>query len=238
VGSPSLVLRDGSDGFVPVYTGIPMDTNLRWGCAPDRYGEGRVRFIDDLGFERTGTSVKTDPADWSLHNSLVKVTPDGGTINVLAWDLGWQATAFDLKYAGNVLGTPAAVTVFRNDHEMVQIRLLWNITPSGRVTADLTLRRGARYVEVFMKAMTAGTMAIAPTTPTASSSGSGFVGASDFFVGSPNAFTGDTINGGISKSATASLDAVVGVLVGGETANATYKEFLGGPTERVIGVRL
>lgn len=237
-GSPSRVLRQGSEGFVPVYTDIPLDTNLLWGCAPENYGEGRVRFIDDLELERTGTSVRTDPASWSLDNSLVKVTPDSGTINVLRWDLGWQPTAFNLRYAGSTLGTPMAVSVVRNDYEMIQIRLLWNVTPSGRVTADLTLRRGARYVEVFMKAMTAATMAVVPTTPTASSSGSGFVAASSFFVGSPNAFTADTVAGGLSKAATASLDAVVGVLVGGDTANTVYKQFLGGPTERVIGVRL
>lgn len=251
-GVPSQVIRTGSEGPLTVYRDVAIDTNVLWNCDPTLYGTGRVRFLDERGLERSGTSVRTDPAEWELHNTLVRVAPSiSSTLLFSVWDDGWKAQEWDLKYNGTALGVPDAVSIVRNDFELMQLRLLWALAPSGRVTADLTLRRGAQYIEIFLKSMQSTTMALAPSDPVASTAGTGFVSASAndadgnrYIVGSPNAYTADTTNGGLSKASTVTLDAFLGSIFGGSGASAgntgvdVRDQFLGAPTERVIGVRL
>lgn len=251
-GSPSQINRVGSEGTIKVYRDVPINTNVRWNCGPHNYGNARVRFTDHLGIERVGLSNNLSPVGWELTNTLVRVRPAGGTIVLETyWNGAWRAQNWDLSHGGTALGVPTAVSLIRNDFEMVQVRMLWSLAPSGRVTADLTLRRGARYVEVFMRAMQSTSLALVPTDPIPSTAGTGFVSATAndasgnrYIAGSPNSHTTDVTNGGLSRAATVTLDAFIGVVAGGgsaaagDTAADVYEQFLGAPTERVIGVRL
>lgn len=253
--SPSVVSRTGSEGALSVYTTLPTPAIPRWGCAVGSYLGARARFVDANQLERTGIQFQTTAAGWTLHNTLVRVSPlvvGTGVLSIDAWTGGaWQTKNWDLLYAGTSLGQPLTVSVLRNEPEIVVIRLLWNTT-SGRVTADLTLRRGSRFVEFYVQAQNSGTIKIVRGTAEAGTNGGSgeYVAATandgsgnKYIVGSAKTNTQDLANGGISLAATLSLDAFVGVIAGGSGAisgdagSDLYAQYLGAPAELVQGVR-
>lgn len=253
--SPSVVSRTSADGAMSVYYSLPSPCIPRWGCAVGSYLGGRARFLDSNLIERTGIQFPTTAAGWTLHNAFVRVTPlvvGTGVLSIDAYTGGaWQTKNWDLQYGGSSLGQPLTVSVLRNEPEIVVLRLLWNTT-SGRVTADLTLRRGSRFVEFYVQAQNSGTIKIVRGTAEAGSNGGAgeYVSAAAndsagnrYIVGSALTSTQDLANGGISKAATTTLDAFVGVIAGGSGAVAgdqgadLYSQYLGAPAELVQGVR-
>lgn len=246
---PSVLNRTTVDGTMPIYRNITFGVHPRWACPVGSYGLGRARFLTD-GVERTGTAFAPDQSDWELNNGIVRVKPliSGGVIEVSAWTGGaWQAKTWDILATAVSLGSFNRISLLRNDYELVTVRLFKALS-IGRVTVDLTLRRGSRVIEVYVQASTSSTLKIVRGTTEAGalSANSAYVRASAadgagnrYVVGSAHTLTSDIINGGFSKASTITLDAYVGVEIAsapsGDLALDLFNQYLGSPTE-VTGV--
>jgi hypothetical protein len=249
---PSVVTRTGADGAQVVYRNVPA-THPRWGSTPSGCLAGRVRFLDDAPAERSGLNFAPAPTGWELSNGLVRVRPlaASGVLDIAAYTGGaWRSKAWDLLAGGVTLGVPRSATLLRNELEQVVVRLLWASTAPGRVTADLTLTRGARLLELYVQSQTSTTLKVVRAAAEAGTAGTGYVRATAndadgnrYVVGSALAFTNDTVTGGLSKAATTTLDAFVGVAAAGSGAAAgdqpdnLMAQYLGTPGELVVPVR-
>lgn len=241
-----------SEGTLKVYLGMPANTNPRWGCTPSAYLAGRSRILVG-GVERTGLAFRiSDPLDWQLSNGLIRVTPlaSSGLLNVEVWDgTQWEAKAWNVSVGSNIAGFEAA-TVMRNDFEMVVIRLVDSIT-SGRTLLDITLRRGARFIECFLQTTASATLGthLQTNETTTNNAASGYVVATSndaagnkFVAGSARTFTGDT-TGGLTKSASTSLGFFIGVVlngssaISGDSATDLRDQYIGAMSETVAAVR-
>lgn len=274
--SPSILIRGGSEGSMIVYRGLSTATNPRWGCSVSTYLMGRVRFLDANGLERSGLSFSVRPLYpalttsttlatsttlmtsagaanmWTLHNTLVQVTPStsGGVLTISAWTgTAWQAKNWDILLGGVSLGVPDTVTVLRNEPEIVVVRLVKSQNP-GRVSIDLTLRRGFRFVEVYVQAEYSTTISIVRPVAESATAGTGYITAASndgagnrYVLGSAKSFTADTTNGGISVTSAVALDALVGVAVGGASAAGgdqpadLFSQYVAAASEFIQGVR-
>lgn len=247
----SVVTRTGADGALIVYRGIPLATSPRWGAAPTAALAGRVRFLDADGAERSGLNFSPAATGWELTNGLVSVKVNGpGQLDVRAWTGGaWRSKLWTIN-DGTGLGLPASATLLRNDLGNVIVRLLWAGATTGRLTLDITLRRGARFAELYFRRNASATLSLARSATEAATAGTGYLRATAndadgnrYVLGSAQAFTGDVVNGGISKAATTTLDAFIGVAAAGSTAVAGDQpdnlrdQYLGSPSELVVPVR-
>lgn len=251
---PSTMTRSTIDGTITVYRGLATGVNPRWSCALADYEAGRCRFVDSGGHERSGTNFSEPASGWTLHNGIARVQLSNTANTVLsvgAWDSGaWVDKSWNLTAAATGLGRPSQATVLRNDPECVVVRALWPyVSGPGRVHADLILRRGSRFVELYVQSQYSATLKLVRTSTEAGTSGTGYVRATSndgdgnrYIVGSALTFTADTTNGGISLAATTTLDAFLGVelagssAVTGDQAANLYAQYLGAPTETVRGV--
>ena len=119
------------------------------------------------------------------------------------------------------------VQIIKNYPECVTVRFTANANTdgTGRLTFDVSLRRGARFFSLIVNSYgTADQIAIKRTTAEASTSATGYVVSTSndsegnyFVLGSPNTFTADTTNGGISLTAT-KMKAFVGYALDGSSA--------------------
>jgi hypothetical protein len=108
---------------------------------------------------------------------------------------------------------------------MVTLRLMKDRAP-GRTVLDLSLRRGSRVVEAYLQTDTATTLAWYRSATEAGTAGTGYVSATAndgagnrYLIGSSKTFT-NNLNGGLSASATRTLDTFIGAVVGGASAAA------------------
>lgn len=250
--TPSQVSRPTPDGTVPVFTGIPSTVNsVRYQCDAVDYGKGRALVKSD-GRERAGVGVLLNSTNWELSNGLMRLTARASGFSLAYYNAGVWETARDwnLLADGGVVTAPTAVSVLRNDYEQVTLRLMWNRTPSGRVVADLTLRRGSHFVEMVIKSNTATTFELRRATNEAGTSGSGFVRATSndaqgdrYVIGSSKTFTANLTTGGLSKASTTRIDIMLGIEINGTTAIAgnagadLMAQYLGSPSQTVLAVR-
>jgi hypothetical protein len=251
---PSQINRPSADGTVITYSGLAITSTVRWGCAVGNYPGGRVRFLDDNGVERSGTQfpAPAPSAAWSFSNALVNVAPltSGGVLNVSAYTSGaYQAKSWDLQVNGSTLGVPLSIKMLHNEYEMGVLRMTWNSTNVGRVTADLTLRRGSRLLELYLQTESSTTIKVVRSSAEIGTSTLTYVSASSndaagnrYIVGSAHADTADVANGGVSVSASVAMDAFIGVVAGGsgaivgDRASDLFGQYLGFPAEQVTGV--
>jgi hypothetical protein len=250
---PTAVTRTGEDGAVVVYRGLAFGANPRWGATTSTYPQGRVRFIDSNAEERSGQGVALSPVGWVLSNGLVRITPlvTGGVFSVDAYTGGaWRAKAWDVLDNAATITPVDGVDILQNDYETVVVRL-YKGQSQGRVTVDLTLRRGSRFVELFVQSDTSATLKIVKAaTEAGTNATAGMVIASSndadgnkYVVGSSKSFTADTAIGGVSKASVTALDAFVGVVAGGtgavtgDQAANLFAQYLGSSTEVVAAVR-
>jgi hypothetical protein len=249
--------RTGADGAITVYRGVPANVSPRWGCLPTAYLAGRVR-LTSAGTEVCGTDRALSPTGWALTNGLVNVTwstTGGGSFDVQAYTGGsWRSKLWTpfLSSSGLVGNSWDGATLLRNDPEQIVLRLSKGLSP-GRYTIDLTLRRGARFVEGYMQRNTAADelkirLNTAETNNTALAT-SGYCAATNndsdgnrFAAGSARTFTGHA-NGGVAKSNTTTLDFWVGVAagggsaVGGDTATDLRNQYIAAMPETTYAVR-
>lgn len=247
---PSVVSRTSADGVMPVYRNVPFGVHPRWACPVGSYGLGRTRFLTG-GVERSGIAFAPLASDWEINNGLVRVKPltSGGVLEISAWTGGtWQAKTWNITLGGTTLGTFDRISLLRNDYECVQVRLFKSLA-SGRCTVDLTLIRGARFVQIYVQTSTTATMKIVRGTAEAGTLGtnSSYVRAASvdgagnrYVVGSAHTITQDLTNGGFTRTATVVMDAFVGVEIAaapsGDAALDLFNQYIGVPTERVQGV--
>lgn len=260
--TPTVVSRVGADGTHVVYLNLPtaQTTIPRWGCAVGNYLNGRTFFLDNNGIERAGILFRNGSATgWTLSNGLVNITPitsAGGVLNIASYTSGsgsYRSKNWDLRYAGTSLGQPIGISLLRNEPEMVVARLLWSTATLVRVTGDLTLRRGARAVELYLQAQVSGQFKVVRTNAEIASSaanGSYVTAASNdsdgnkFILGSALTTTPDLVNGGLSSSASVLfMDAFIGAVIGGtsavtgDQAGDLYNQYIATPSELVQGIR-
>lgn len=226
----SWVDRVGEDGTIRVYRNIPASTHPRWGCTPTNYLEGRVRLTDtllvDSENEVEGICHRLSTTDWALSNGLVNVTAtaSAGVIDVQSYSGGSYHSNL-IKIQRNSVNVEAwqSVSIIRNTVEQVIIRLTANIASApGRVTLDLNLRRGSRFVEGYLQSSSSTTLKVVCASTTASTQGTGYVvktsndaNGNRMIIGTAHTPTYDTTNGGLSKAATTSLDFYVGAVIDG-----------------------
>lgn len=251
--TPLFVNRTSSDGTVVTYYNLPNNINPRWASTIPNYQLGRCRFIDSDGIERTATQAPYAATGWTVTNGLVRLQVNAatGVFEVSAWTGGaWQMKGWELFYNTGpavTLGVPNAISLIRNDFEILVLRAVRAINP-GRVTVDFTLRRGSRFLEIYVQHQFGTTLKLVRSAVEASSASTGYIKATaadgagnKYVLGSAKSFTADNVNGGISKTATAVLDAFVGVEIAaaptGDAAVDLFQQYLGSPAELVQGVR-
>lgn len=243
------VARAAADGTVTVFTGIPASVAPRWTIGAEEYLVGSARLLFD-GIRRVGT-ITPPLTVWEIHNGLVKLTSGpGGQITVSCWDAGdWRsAKSYAVTVNGAALTTTPELTILRNDPEEVTVRLTYPSAP-GRVTVDLGLRRGSRFLTGVIKRHSAATLGVVRASPEGATASTGRIAASsadadgNFYVlGSAKSFTADTTNGGISKASVTRLDFFAGHALGpspqaGDTSLDLLQQYLGSTGERVRIVR-
>lgn len=249
---PNIVTRTGADGTLTVYRAITFGAYPRWGCPVGSYGLGRVRFLA-TGVERTGIAFKGDAANWELNNSLVRIKPlsSGGVLEISAWTgAAWQAKNYDVLANAASLGVLTGISLIQNDYHRVTIRLLKTVAALGRVTVDITLRRGSRFAEIYIQSSSSTTLKFMRSTTEAGTQAVNLTyirataadGASNKYVmGSAGTFTADAANGAISKAAVVALDVMIGVEItaapAGDVAADMYNQYLGTPSELVTAVK-
>jgi hypothetical protein len=248
--TPIYIDRTGSEGTVRVYEAIATGVNPRWGALPTDYVKGRCRFLDDNDLERVGTSIRTNGADWELGNSVVRLRPGTGyAFDLLIWNgSGWTTEDWDLLYGTSPVsvGTFDYVSVLDNEFESVTIRLTKDLVP-GRMTVDLTLKRGMTIVQMYVEHEFSTTLTLKRASTVIGTSGTGYItqttaDSSGFksILGSARTFTGNAPTSAITKTSTATLDAFFGASLNATAGNAPadiYAQYLGMPAEYVRGVR-
>jgi hypothetical protein len=250
---PNVVTRATSDGAMTVYRSLTVGINPRWGTTAANALLGRVRFLDSLGRERVATRGDFVATGWEVHNGLVRVQVNAANGNLILshWSGAvWQAKEFTVFHSTGpavAMGVPDYVTVLRNDLESVTVRLTKSLAP-GRITVDLTLRRGSRLTEVYVQHQFGTTLKLVRATAEATTAFTGYLRstAADanghrLVIGSTRTFVADNVNGGLSKAATPVLDAFVAIepaaAAAGDLAAQLWAQYLGAASETVKGVR-
>lgn len=246
------VSRTGADGVLKLYRAVGATTNPRWATSPAGYATGRVKFLDDTARERAGIGAKLAATGWELNNGLVRVKPlaSGGVLEISAYTGGaWRVKNWDVLLDAVSVGTFDYCTLLNNQYEAVSVRLM-KILPIGRFYLDITLRRGHRIAELYLQNEYSATLKVVLAVANGgvnTLAGTVVDNADDgdsnrYIIGSARTFTADTTNGGLSKAATTSLDAFVGVVaaggsaVTGDAAVDLQKQYIGMPNEMVQGV--
>jgi hypothetical protein len=245
------VSRTGADGVLKLYRNVGSTVSPRWATTPAGYATGRVRFLDDGITERAGDGAKLAPAGWELSNGLVRVKPltSSGVLEISAYTGGsYRAKNWDVLIDAVTVGAFDYCTLLSNQYEAISVRLM-KIMTFGRFYLDVTLRRGHRFVELYLQNEFSATLKVVRATADAgvnTLAGTVVDTALDtdnnkYIIGSARTFTADTTNGGISKAATTSLDVFVGVVAGsspvtGDTAADLQKQYVGLPNETIRGV--
>jgi hypothetical protein len=243
------VVRTGTYGPHTVYLSLPAGAVPRWGCPVGSYLNGRVRLTVD-NVERAAAG--TIGGAWVLDNGLLRISPlsSGGQLLVESYDgTQWEGKQWHIAKGGATtsIGTFDSWSVLKNDTECIAIRLLRNGSP-GRTLVDLTLRRGARLVEVYVQTDTSTTLGAYLNTTEASTNGTGVntatandAAGNKAVVGSARTYTANA-NGGLSKAAVTKMDFWIGSVVGGtgavagDTANDLRDQYIGALAESIWAV--
>lgn len=250
---PGIVNRTSVDGVIPVHTNITFGIDPTWGCPIASYANGRVRILSD-GVERSGITFPLDVANWEMNNGLVRIKPlsSGGVLEISAWTgAAWQAKTWDIQESGSFvsIGSSISATPLFNEYELCAVRLMDSTTTAGRITVDITLRRGSRFAEIYIQTETSTSLKIVRATTeagTVSTNGAWVrpttadAAGNRYIVGSSQTLTADAAHGGFSLAATVSLGAFVGVEIAsapsGDLAADLFAQYLGAPSELVQGV--
>lgn len=229
-GSPSTLTVTGAEGALTIYRDVAVGVNPRWGCAVGDYGNYRVRFLDANDRERTGYPPQLATTGWSLHNSLIRAKVNSsGHILIASHDgTSWEEKAWEVTVAGVTLPAPNAVTVIRNDYEAGTVRLVWSLSSPGRAQLDLTVRRGARWVEGHLQTLPGGvTLIVGLVTPEATTAGTGHITATGddadgnrFLAGCAETFTAGVGDSTITVNSASSMNVMLGSVVAGGSAPA------------------
>jgi hypothetical protein len=250
-GTVTRALAD-SEGTLTVFRGIPAGVSPVWGITAPNYLLGRSRVLVD-GVERSGSGIRVATGTWVLTNGLIRVTPlaSAAMFTIEGWDgAAWSTHDFDVTVGTDLAPPFTSMTVLRNDFECVVIRLTKDKAP-GRTLVDLTLRRGAAFVEMFIQTDASATLGVktdsAVTTTNNAASGyivetSNDAQGNKLTIGVPVSFTGST-TGAVTKTTVTQLSAYVGYVIDGASAvsgNAATdlrNQYIGSLSEQVLAVK-
>lgn len=211
---------------------------------PGRYGyllppdtaTGGACSIEISGHRTVGRQVPNDPADWVISNEISRVRPGASGALIFGWHDGsqWDEISFTLTSGTSgppwtaLAADPIGIAVNRDSPECVSIKLRYPILTHYGYTLDLTLRRGARYVEGYMQTGDAvGTWGIRRSTTEAATALTGGIRATSndpngnrFILAVSNSATNDLTNGGVRRSAStqSEMTFMVGCEVSGSSA--------------------
>lgn len=160
---PSAVVRTTDEGDLSVFYGLPTAVPPRWTAPADGFMVGSARVLLD-GVRRAGDDTPPHES-WELSNGLVKVGPAAGGLSVQVWRgaAGWStAKVYAVTANGAAVAGVPEFTILRNEPEEVVARLTYPTSP-GRLTVDLSLRRGARFVTGIVKRHSSANLGIART---------------------------------------------------------------------------
>lgn len=246
--------RVSTEGTVKVWLGVPSGINPQWGCAPADYVKGRAR-VSIAGVERSGTRFRIDPSAttaWEIQNGIFKAEyVAAATMRLSTWNgTTWEAKDWYISVGGTNILAWESITVLRNDMEMVVVRFIDSLSP-GRTLVDVTLRRGARFIECYVQTTTSATIAthvVTNETSTDNTASGGYVVATAddalgnrLVCGSARTCTGST-TGGVSKAATRTFGFFLGIVhngaaaVAGDLATDIRNQYIGAMSETVAAV--
>lgn len=257
--NPSAVLtRTGADGSQLVYMTIPANIHPKWGCTPINYSGGRVRITDTTLVpsenEIEGINQNIGPSAWTLSNGLVNIAPtaSAGVINIQSYSGGAYRTKYvNIQALGGNVTAWSSATVLRNDFEMCVLRLTSSSASYGRTQLDLTLRRGASFVEGYLACSTSTTLSVNAQTAESNITDNHTTGyitrstsdanSNRFACGSARAFASHA-NGGLTKTSSTFLDFFWGATIGGaggtnDTAIDLRNQYIGALPENTYAVR-
>lgn len=231
------ITRQSADGAISVFTHtVALPSYPRWTVRAVNYDEGSVRLALD-GQRRLGEQTTPGHSTWSLDNGLVQVTGGSSSnLTVSVWDGGaWSAAkAYVPQVNGVSLATTPDLVIMRNDPEQVAVRLEYPQFP-GRVTVDMTMRRGSRTLNGVMKRHAAANLGIARTAAEAATAVTGGIRATAndvdgnrFVMGSSKTTTNVLTTASISDLGVTVFDFFLGAELNGSTAQAgdTFADML------------
>lgn len=211
-------------------------SNIEFECNPEDYLKGACE-ISTNGKVRCGIySPNTNVDQTVISNGLVKMALTNSNtesrFTTSLWDSdGWRS---DKEFAISKGSSETewdgwnTVQIIKNYPECATVRFTANSNTdgTGRLTFDVSLRRGSRFFSLIVHSYgTADRITIKRTTTEASTSATGYiVSTSDdsegnyYVLGSPNTFTADTTDGGIYLTAT-QMKAFVGYALDGSSAS-------------------
>ena len=209
--------------------------NIEFECNPADYLKGACK-VSTNGKVRNGlysTNLNVDQA--VLENGLVKIqftnSNTESRFTTYLWETDDWRSAKEYKVAKGTSKTEwdgwNTVQIIKNYPECATLRFTSqaNTNGSGRLTFDVSLRRGSRYFSLVISSYgTADEIHIQRTSTEASSAGTGYITSSTndsegnyFILGSPDTFSSNLTDGGIYLTAT-QMKAFVGYVLNGSSA--------------------
>jgi hypothetical protein len=248
----SSVDRVGAEGVQRIHLGVPTDVP-RWTVDVANYLGGSARLLLD-GYRRVGRATP-ELSTWEVNNGLVRVVGgDAGAVLVSCWDPesgDWRSERPLLFSVNDVsIQVDPDLTVLRNEPEEVAIRLTYPVTP-GRLTVDLSLRRGARTVSGTIKRHSAAALTVTVNNGETDTAVTGGLRATSadaygnrFVLGSAMLATTTSAPGSLRKAAVLRFDFFAGHEIaptGGSPAAGDafadlLAQYLGSATEKVAVV--
>lgn len=248
-GASVQLSRPSVDGTVHVLYDTAefyFDASPSWYTPPGDYYKASAGIAMDYGtgtyYGVVGDQIQNRPGHWALGNGLVTVL--GSTSQAFAqFSILWfGGTAFEsLKTVRVTLdGTnlapwpAAAVRILCNTPERAAVRVYFATTGiDGRLTLDLSLRRGAKHVEGLLSSPTGRQWGVKLATNEAGTNHTSGIHASSadadgnkYILTSPQAVTTDA-NGGIYlSSASTRLAFMVGAELAGSGAGDNFTDLV------------
>jgi len=246
-------------GPVTVYRGVPAGVSPRWTSTLAAYGRGRARVLLG-GVERVATSatgLTVGASAWELSNGLFSVSAapsQAATLQIATWSgSAWAPKLVNCSVGSSTtdIGLFDSATIVRNDYEAVTIRLTRTKSP-GRSQLDLTLRRGAHFVEGYMQTDTSAIMGVSVKNAEAGTApaSAGYITATAndangnrYILGSARTSNFLTTQGGVFRTAATTFDFFAGQVLGGgaasagNAATALRDQFIVFSAEESVGVR-
>lgn len=231
-GAGSTRARPSADGTVHSFYSVDETSTPFWSVTPANYynGAAKLRVGNPLRL-RTGTTVPDDPDNWQIDNAHIRLTGNSSGEFTIEINDGatWQSsTAFEILEAGTAVGAWDHLTVLRNEPHEVAIRLIQtrNSATRGRITLDLSLRRGAVFANGLHTTTSSADLKIQRTATDAATAFSPY-GVHDsandgdgnrWVLGTRHTKTDDLVNGGITRTASTLFDWFVGIELDGSSA--------------------
>lgn len=239
----------GPTNYVALYPDVSPPTHPIWTVDPRGFYLGASRLYAN-GYVITGnptfsmfTFQSPQPAftaqNWMMTNGVIRVeATDTYKFEISIFDgTVWEGVSEWEWVIGNI-STPGwwHLQVLRNDPEEVSIRLFANRRlTSSRVTLDLSLRRGSRYVRGYMASDSTATNPLTSiglkrtssdpaTTFTYGIYDTNSIDTHKWVIGSRTNMTEDTTNGGVTGDSDASggfldWDFFLGIAKGGDVSS-------------------